>query len=89
MDTGVFDEWIAEGAKSVHPEDRAAFLEAFSRANLIAAYSRGEKLVSFKGRQLGDDGIYRLMRTDAVFVNSPGCDDVLQLTMARAIDTEK
>ena len=89
VNTGVFDELIAEGATSFHPENRAAFLETFSRTNLIAAYNRGKKLVSFIGRQLGEDGIYRVIQTDVIFVKSPDGDDVLQLTMARAIRKNK
>lgn len=85
VDSGVFDELIAEGATTFHPEDRAEFIKMFSRANLLAAHKRGKKTISHQGRQLGDDGIYRLIQTDVIFVKTPGNDDIRELTMAREV----
>lgn len=85
LDAGVFDELIADGAKTFHPEDREGFLRAFSRQNLLAAWARGEKLVGYTGRQMGDDGVYRNIRTDVIFVHGETGEDVMEITLAREV----
>ncbi len=85
VSTGVFDELISEGVKTFHPDDRASFLDAFLRENLLAAFSRGETVVTHEGRQLGDDGVYRCVRTDVIFIKGKD-GDVLQITLARECD---
>ena len=83
LNAGKFDDLIATGAGSFHPDDREAFLKTFSRESLLAAYARGETMVCTVGRQRGDDGKYRRIRTDAIFVKSKDSDDVLEITLAR------
>lgn len=83
LSVGSFDELIATGAQTFHPDDREAFINAFSRESLLAAHSRGEMSVSHNGRQLGDDGVYRQIHTDVIFVKSKSSDDVLEITLGR------
>lgn len=84
--TGVFDELIAHGAFTMHPEDRELFRNTFSIPNLLAAYDRGEKFVSVVTRQMGDDGIYRRVETTDYFVKNPSVDDVLVIALCHNLD---
>lgn len=84
--TGVFDELIAHGAASMHPEDQELFRETFTISNLLAAYERGEKSVSVVTRQLGDDGVYRRVETCDYFVKNPSVDDVLVIALCHNLD---
>lgn len=81
--SGSFDELVATGLETFHPEDRESFLAAFLRANLLNAYARGEKSVVHIGRQLGDDGVYRRIETKVVFMENNG--DITQVTLAREV----
>lgn len=84
--TGVFEELIAHGASSMHPEDRDLFQNTFSIANLLSAYERGEKSVSIVTRQIGDDGIYRKVETTDYFVKHPSVDDVLVIALCHNLE---
>ena len=84
-DAGIFDELIAQGVETFHPDDRETFLAAFKRENLLSAHARGETIVTHEGRQLGDDGIYHHIRTDVIFVKDHIGSDVLQITLAREL----
>lgn len=84
--SGEFDDLIAHGASTMHPEDRYIFTDAFSRENLIAAHSRGEKCVKAITRQLGDDGVYRRVETADYFVSSPSSSDILVITLCENLD---
>ena len=88
VDSGVFDELIAEGSATFHPEDRQSFLDAFSRPALLAAHAKGTRMVSHEGRQLGDDGVYRLIHTDVIFVQSAESDDVMQIALGREVGSQ-
>lgn len=81
--TGVFDELIAHGASTMHPDDKELFTSAFSRENLLAAYERGEKSVRTVTRQIGDDGVYRPVETTDYFVKNPSVNDVLVVTLCQ------
>lgn len=83
---GVFDELIAGGAATMHPEDRETFATAFGRENLLAAHARGEKCVSVVTRQLGDDGVYRRVETADYFVTNPSTDDVLIIALCHTLE---
>ncbi|MBQ7927064.1 MAG: EAL domain-containing protein [Lachnospiraceae bacterium] len=83
---GTYEELIAGGAKSMHPEDRELFTHTFSVENQLAAIERGEKSVRVVTRQLGDDGIYRRIETTNYFVNNPYVDDVFAVTLSRSIE---
>lgn len=84
--TGVFDELIAGGAATMHPDDRETFRTAFTRENLLAAHARGEKYVRVVTRQLGDDGVYRAVETVDYFVTNPSTDDVLVITLCQNME---
>lgn len=84
--TGVFDELIAHGASTMHPDDQMLFKTAFSIENLLAAHARGEKFVKVVTRQLGDDGVYRRVETVDYFVRHPAVDDVLVIALCQNVD---
>lgn len=79
--TGIFEELIAHGASTMHPEDQNAFKTTFSIENQMAAYNRGEKTVRLVTRQIGNDGIYRRVETTNYFVKSPSVDDLLVISL--------
>lgn len=79
--TGVFEELIAHGASTMHPEDQEAFRTTFSISNQMEAYQKGEKSVRLVTRQIGDDGIYRKVETTNFFVKNPSVDDVLVISL--------
>lgn len=84
--TGVFDELIAHGASTMHPDDREAFQTTFSIANQMKAYQKGEKWVKLVTRQMGDDGVYRRVETTNFFVKNPSVDDVLVISLCDNLD---
>ncbi len=79
--TGIFDELIVHGAKSMHPDDSEIFSATFSRANLLELHKKGERMIRLTTRQLGDDGIYRRVETVDCFVNSRYTNDVIAITL--------
>ncbi|MBQ8182196.1 MAG: EAL domain-containing protein [Ruminococcus sp.] len=84
--TGVFDDLIAHGTSTMHPDDRELFRSTFKIDNLMAAYERNEKCVRIVTRQLGDDGIYRRVETTDYFVKNPSVDDVLVVTLCQNLE---
>ncbi|MDO5115844.1 MAG: EAL domain-containing protein [Synergistaceae bacterium] len=83
---GVYSELINIATATFHPEDRESFATMLKRENLLAAFERGERGVTHQGRQMGDDGIYRLMRTDLFFFkNDDG--DVCEISLSREVDS--
>lgn len=83
---GVYDDLIAHGASTMHPDDRELFQNTFRIANQLEAYNRGEKSISVITRQLGDDGIYRRVDTTNYFVKNPSVDDVLVISLCHNLD---
>jgi EAL domain-containing protein (putative c-di-GMP-specific phosphodiesterase class I) len=81
--SGMFDELISYGARSMHPEDRESFGNAFRREALMSAYENGEKSVGLVVRQLGDDGIYRKTEVTSYFVKSRSVGDVFAVSLCR------
>jgi EAL domain-containing protein (putative c-di-GMP-specific phosphodiesterase class I) len=79
--SGTFDDLIAHGTSTMHPEDRNLFAATFSRQNLLGACADGKTVVSCITRQIGDDGIYRKVETMDYFVKSPAVDDVLVISL--------
>jgi EAL domain-containing protein (putative c-di-GMP-specific phosphodiesterase class I) len=79
--SGAFDDLIAHGASTMHPEDQELFATAFSRENLLKAYTDGKKVVKTITRQIGDDGVYRRVETMDFFVKSPAVDDILVISL--------
>jgi EAL domain-containing protein (putative c-di-GMP-specific phosphodiesterase class I) len=79
--SGRFDDLIAHGTTTMHPEDQASFSTTFCRENLLNAYADGKKVVKLITRQIGDDGIYRRVETMDFFVKSPAVDDILVISL--------
>lgn len=79
-DEGNYDQLIHSGYQSFHPDDRDGFLSCFDRGNLLRAYESGEKSVHHMGRQLGDDGCYRMVQTVAVFVKDEQNGDICEIS---------
>lgn len=79
-DGGTFDQLIEESADTFHPEDRESFLKCFKRENLLRAYEEGVQIVRHKGRQLGDDGVYRISLTTAVLSKDEATGDIHEIS---------
>lgn len=83
-DSGIFDDLIEGGATTYHPDDRQSFIDAFSRENQLSAYKAGKKKIVHTGRQLGDDGIMRLIKTVVVFTEDKS-GDICQITLSKPL----
>lgn len=79
--TGNYEELIAHGATTMHPDDREAFANTFDIANQLKVYASGEKSISIVTRQMCNDGIYRRVETVNYFVRNPASADVLVITL--------
>lgn len=86
---GCFDDLIDQGVTTFMEEDQASFFETFSRQNLLRAYMAGARHVWHRGRQRGDDGIYRMVQTDVIFLPSIIDSDVYQVTLSRAVQPDE
>ena len=84
-DIGVFDNLIETSMPTFHPDDRESFLDKFSRESLLRAYNSGEKSVIHEGRQLGDDDVYRWVRSVLIFVKNDS-GDICEITFSRIIE---
>ena len=84
-DEGVFDDLIREGCESFHPEDREAFLACFSRENLLRAYESGQRTIQSVGRQMGDDGVYRLVQIAAMLSKDEVTGDIHNVSFTHVI----
>lgn len=83
--TGVYTEGIVHGTSTMHPDDRELFAKTFDRDTQLAAYEKGERVRRVVTRQLGDDGVYRKIETTNYYMKNPAVDDVLAITLCRAI----
>ena len=79
--TGVFDDLIAHGKATMHPDDQEIFASTFERKKLINDYNNGIKEVRLVTRQMGDDGIYRRVETTDYFVKSNYSNDIIVITL--------
>jgi EAL domain-containing protein (putative c-di-GMP-specific phosphodiesterase class I) len=79
--SGTFDDLIAHGASTMHPEDRELFAATFCRENLLKSYKEGKSVVKTITRQMGDDGVYRKVETMDFFVKSPSVNDILVISL--------
>jgi EAL domain-containing protein (putative c-di-GMP-specific phosphodiesterase class I) len=86
--SGTFDDLIAHGTSTMHPEDQALFSATFCRENLLKAYADGKTVVKIITRQIGDDGIYRRVETMDFFVKSPAVDDILVISLCDNLEEE-
>ena len=84
--TGVYSELIVHGAASMHPDDRQLFSDTFDVNDQLEAYERGERTRAVVTRQLGDDGVYRKVETTNYYMKNSASDDVLAITLSRAIE---
>ena len=84
--TGVYTELIVHGASTMHPEDQKLFSDTFDINDQLKAYAEGQRERMVVTRQLGDDGIYRRVQTTNYYVKNPSSDDVLAITLSRAVD---
>lgn len=84
-DKGVFDDLIREGCESFHPEDRESFLTCFSRENLLRSYDEGRRTIQHVGRQIGDDGVYRLVQIAALLSKDEVTGDICEMTFTHVL----
>lgn len=84
--TGVYTELIVHGASSMHPEDRQLFTDTFDINDQLEAYENGQRVRAVVTRQLGDDGVYRRVETTNYYMKNPASEDVLAITLSRAIE---
>lgn len=84
--TGVYTELIGHGAATMHPDDRKLFSDTFDIDDQLNSYKNGERTRTVVTRQLGDDGIYRRVETTNYYIKNPSADDVLAITLSRAIE---
>lgn len=84
--TGVYTELIVHGASTMHPDDQKLFTDTFDINDQLKAYAEGQRERMVVTRQLGDDGIYRKVQTTNYYVKNPSSDDVLAITLSRAVD---
>ena len=83
-EVGSFDELIRIGSNTYHPEDKVFFVETFKREKLLGASWRGERSITHVGRQLGDDGIYRVICTRVIFFTN-GEGDICEIPLAKPV----
>lgn len=88
-ESGIFDDLITIGASTVPEGDRASFIQAFSRKNLIEAFFQGKSQVVLEHRQWGDDGVLRWMKTQVLFVKNEADEDLYEITLVQDISTQK
>lgn len=84
--TGVYSELIVHGAASMHPDDRQLFSDTFDVNDQLEAYKNGQRTRAVVTRQLGDDGVYRRVETTNYYMQNPASEDVLAITLSRAIE---
>ena len=84
--TGVYSELIVHGASSMHPDDQKLFSDTFDLNDQISAYENGQRTRTVVTRQLGDDGIYRRVETTNYYMKNAASDDILAITLSRAIE---
>ena len=84
--TGIYTELIVHGASSMHPDDQKLFSDTFDINDQLEAYKNGQRVRAFVTRQLGDDGIYRKVETTNYYMTNPASDDILAITLSRAIE---
>ncbi|MCM1298288.1 MAG: EAL domain-containing protein [Firmicutes bacterium] len=84
--TGVYTELIGHGASTMHPDDRKLFSDTFDINDQLSSYEKGERTRRVVTRQLGDDGVYRRVETTNYYLKNPSADDVLAITLSKAVE---
>jgi len=83
--SGNYDDLIAQGTASFHPDDRDSFSATFHMETILDAFERGLNQLTHEGRQLGDDGIYRWIRT-RVYLYMDKDGDLKGYTLSRNME---
>ena len=83
--SGHYDDLIAQGTSSFHPDDRDSFSATFHMETVLDAFERGLSQLTHEGRQLGDDGIYRWIRT-RVYLYRDQDGDLKGYTLSRNME---
>lgn len=84
--TGNFDELIAHGTMSMHPEDQQVWSDTFCMENQLKLYQEGQREIHLVTRQIGDDGIYRRVETSNYFVKNPASNDILVISLCNNLE---
>lgn len=84
--TGSVDDLIEHGAQSMHPEDRDLWKNTFCRENQLKLHEEGKTQFHLITRQVGDDGVYRKVKTSNFFVKSPASEDILVISLCNNLD---
>ena len=84
--TGVYTELIVHGASTMHPEDKQLFSDTFDVEDQIRSYENGQRERAVVTRQLGDDGVYRKVETTNYYMKNPASEDILAITLSRAVE---
>lgn len=84
-DEGVFDDLIREGCETFHPEDQKEFMACFARENLLHAYAEGRRMVQHVGRQMCDDGRYRLVQIVAQLFQDEETGDICDISFTHVL----
>lgn len=88
-DEGTFDQLIQEGYEAFHPEDREGFRALFNRESLLDAYAKGKNTVSYVGRQIGDDGIYHIVKIVAILMEDEETGDICDISFTHVAPVEE
>ena len=83
--SGNYDELIAQGTSSFHPDDQDSFSATFHMETVLDAFERGLTQLTHEGRQLGNDGIYRWIRT-RVYLYRDKDGDLKGYTLSRNME---
>ncbi len=83
---GVFDDLIAVGASTMHPDHQQMFIDTFCRENQLRLFGEGENEINLDCRQIDANGVYHWVHTQVLRVYEPDTDDVLQFTFSRPND---
>ena len=86
---GVYDALIQEGYNAFVPEDREGFFACFGRENMLQAYADGKHTIEHIGRQIGDDGLVRRMRTVSTLMLDKSTGDICEVSFSHAMPGEE
>ncbi len=87
--SGNFDDLLALGISSIHPDFQKEFEEKFSREGMRKAFEAGKTEIYMEHRQMEEDGLYHWTSSHVIRIDNPYDDDVLEITLAKNIDAQK
>ena len=86
-ENGEYDQLLSLGGSVVHPDDQDAFVYNLSRENLLELYKNGNRVLTFRSRQKGEEEErWFHVITHVLFIDNPNQGDVLEITMSRVND---